>query len=71
VLLWQVACEYLWASRKLESQAYSYSDALEDVLDLRTGLGDSVTNVERIGPDSPTQVKGFLALGRIADRDVS
>jgi predicted nucleic acid-binding protein len=37
VLLWQVACEYLWASRKLESQSYSYSDALEDVEDLRSG----------------------------------
>jgi predicted nucleic acid-binding protein len=37
VLLWQVACEYLWASRKLESQAYSYSDALDDVQDLRSG----------------------------------
>lgn len=37
VLLWQVACEYLAVSRKLESQAYSYRDALEDIEDLRLG----------------------------------
>src|SRR5438067_13435037 len=37
VLLWQVACEYLWASRKLETQSYSYSDAMEDIHDLRSG----------------------------------
>jgi len=37
VLLWQVACEYLWASRKLESQAYPYAAALEDIENLRRG----------------------------------
>jgi predicted nucleic acid-binding protein len=37
VLLWQVACEYLWTSRKLESQDYSYADALADVDELRIG----------------------------------
>ena len=37
VLLWQVACEYLWASRKLEPQGYSYADALEDIADLQAG----------------------------------
>jgi predicted nucleic acid-binding protein len=37
VLLWQVACEYLWASRKLEPQGYSYADALEDIEDLQAG----------------------------------
>ena len=36
-LLWQVACGYLWASRKLESQSYSYGDAWEDIEDLRLG----------------------------------
>jgi len=35
VLVWQVACEYLWASRKLEPQGYSHSDALEEVRSLR------------------------------------
>lgn len=37
VLLWQVACEYLAVSRKLESQDYSYREALEDIEDLRLG----------------------------------
>jgi predicted nucleic acid-binding protein len=31
VLLWQVASEYLWASRKLAAQGYSYSAAMADV----------------------------------------
>lgn len=35
VLLWQVACEYLWASRKLEPQGFSYADALADVRGLQ------------------------------------
>lgn len=35
VLIWQVACEYLWASRKLAPQGYSYVDALADVNGLR------------------------------------
>jgi predicted nucleic acid-binding protein len=39
VLLWQVACEYLWASRKLESQGYSYADALADVRSIRRVWG--------------------------------
>ena len=30
-LVWQVACEYLWASRKLEPQGYSYPDAFADI----------------------------------------
>jgi predicted nucleic acid-binding protein len=34
-LLWQVACEYLWASRKLETLGYSYSEAVEDIRYLR------------------------------------
>ncbi len=34
-LLWQVACEYLWASRKLEPQGYFYTDAVADVRGLR------------------------------------
>jgi predicted nucleic acid-binding protein len=37
VLLWQVACEYLWVSRKLASQDYSYADALSDIDELRQG----------------------------------
>lgn len=37
VLLWQVACEYFWASRKLEPQGYYYADALEDIADLQAG----------------------------------
>jgi len=31
VLLWQVACEYLSASRKLTSVGYTFADAKEDV----------------------------------------
>lgn len=34
-LLWQVACEYLNASRKLEPQGYSRADAWRDIRDLR------------------------------------
>lgn len=34
-LIWQVACEYLWASRKLEPLGYSFADAAEDVRNLR------------------------------------
>jgi predicted nucleic acid-binding protein len=34
-LLWQVACEYLWASRKLEALGYSYSEAVDDIRYLR------------------------------------
>ena len=36
VLLWQVACEYLSASRKLESQGYSLQQAWRDIHDLRS-----------------------------------
>ncbi len=35
VLLWQVACEYLAASRKLAPLGYSFSQAHEDIQDLR------------------------------------
>ena len=35
VLLWQVACEYLSASRKLEPLGYSRVDAWQDIRDLR------------------------------------
>ncbi len=35
VLLWQVACEYLAASRKLESLGYNLADAWEDIRDLQ------------------------------------
>jgi predicted nucleic acid-binding protein len=35
VLLWQVACEYLAASRKLAPLGYSLDGAYEDLLDLR------------------------------------
>jgi len=35
VLLWQVACEYLAASRKLEPFGYSFSHARQDIRDLR------------------------------------
>jgi len=36
VLLWQVACEYLAASRKLEPLGYGLQDAWQDVEDLRS-----------------------------------
>ena len=35
VLLWQVACEYLWASRKLEPFGYSAPRAFHDIRRLR------------------------------------
>jgi predicted nucleic acid-binding protein len=35
VLLWQVACEYLSASRKLEPLGYSRTQAWQDTRDLR------------------------------------
>jgi len=35
-LLWQVACEYLAASRKLESHGYSLQQAWKDVVDLQS-----------------------------------
>ncbi|MFO7903269.1 MAG: hypothetical protein R6U98_11440 [Pirellulaceae bacterium] len=35
-LLWQVACEYLSASRKLEPQGYSPHQAWQDIRDLRS-----------------------------------
>jgi predicted nucleic acid-binding protein len=35
-LLWQVACEYLSASRKLEPQGYSLQQAWQDIRDLRS-----------------------------------
>ena len=35
VLLWQVACEYLSASHKLEPLGYSRADAWQDIRDLR------------------------------------
>lgn len=35
VLLWQVACEYLAASRKLEQFGYDLTQALADISDMR------------------------------------
>ncbi len=35
-LLWQVACEFLAASRKLESFGYSFREAWEDIEELRS-----------------------------------
>jgi predicted nucleic acid-binding protein len=35
VLLWQVACEYMAASRKLEPHRYSRTQAWQDIRDLR------------------------------------
>lgn len=36
ILLWQVACEYLAASRKLESQGYNLQQAWQDIHDLQS-----------------------------------
>ncbi len=60
VLLWQVACEYLAVSGKLESQAYSYRDALEDIEDLRLGWDTILPVMGRDGPGSRTQIEGVL-----------
>jgi len=35
VLLWQVACEYIAASRKLGSLGYGFAQAVEDIEELR------------------------------------
>jgi predicted nucleic acid-binding protein len=35
ILLWQVACEYVAASRKLEQFGYDRTQALADVADMR------------------------------------
>lgn len=35
VLLWQVACEYLAATRKLAPQGYTFADAKQDIDDFR------------------------------------
>jgi predicted nucleic acid-binding protein len=35
VLLWQVACEYIAASRKLEPFGYDRTQALADISDMR------------------------------------
>lgn len=35
ILLWQVACEYISASRKLEQFGYDQTQALADISDLR------------------------------------
>ena len=35
VLPWQVACEFLAASRKLQSQGFSFADALAEIRTLR------------------------------------
>lgn len=35
VLLWQVACEFLWASRKLEPQGYTPAQAWSEIRRLR------------------------------------
>jgi predicted nucleic acid-binding protein len=59
VLLWQVACEYLWASRKLESQAYSYRDALEDIEDLRSGWDAVLPTWGVLGQVRGLRAKGF------------
>jgi len=47
-LLWQVACEYLSASRKLEPIGYSYSDAVEDIRSLRRVWNTVVPNWKAI-----------------------
>ena len=44
VLLWQVACEYLFASRKLEPHGYSRSHAVADVKDMRRTWSTAIPN---------------------------
>lgn len=43
-LLWQVACEYLSASRKLESFGYKSEHAVADIVELRQGWTTLVPN---------------------------
>jgi predicted nucleic acid-binding protein len=50
-LLWQVACEYLWASRKLEALGYSYSEAVDDIRYLRRGLEHCPSGLGGLGSD--------------------
>ncbi len=47
ILLWQVASEYLAASRKLESYRIQQSPSLSIHLRLSTGLAHCASNIER------------------------
>src|SRR5438046_3924865 len=44
VLLWQVACEYIAASRKLVPLGYSQANAFDDIRDLQKYWGIVVPN---------------------------
>jgi predicted nucleic acid-binding protein len=59
VLLWQVACEYLWASRRLASQKYLYEDALADVQNLRQGWKSELPTWEVMDRALLFRSKGF------------
>ena len=67
VLLWQVACEYLAASRKLQPFGYSRESAWRDIRDLRL-LEDNYAELERARHRRPIHV-GIqpLTLGRYFD----
>ncbi len=65
VLVWQVACEYLSASRKLESLGYSRADAWRDIRDLRYVWStiSSQSECPRHSRKAPGPVQSFV-LGR-------
>lgn len=48
-LLWQVACEYLSASRKLEPFGYSREKAWQDIRDLRSAWTSVVPSWDVLG----------------------
>jgi predicted nucleic acid-binding protein len=61
VLLWQVACEYLAASRKLVPFGYNLPQAYEDVRDLSVSY-DLPTVCEAIVESAIRPLKAFLAI---------
>jgi len=48
-LVWQVACEYLAASRKVVSAHFSYEDAVQRVRDLRIAWTTVLPTFYRLG----------------------
>jgi hypothetical protein len=71
VLLWQVACEYIAASRKLQPFGYSFTQAWEDINRLATSLDHPSTKLARFRAGR-TALAGLqpIILGRYDHRSV-
>jgi predicted nucleic acid-binding protein len=57
-LLWQVACEYVAASRKLESGGYSRKQAWQDIHDLRS-VWTTILPTWRVFEEAETLTSSF------------